>query len=166
MRSERTPCSLLCRYARGAGFIVTIAASGTGCGSNPAITADTANARVLALMECVECNRGERAAVLALGQSARPALQQALSGPDPHRLAVVDSSLRYHLVPAPSPDVIRVQLAAYRSMYARRASNALGVIGGPGVRALLCRARADTSLTALDTASINRAISRLGGTCP
>ena len=165
MRSERTPRSLLFRYARGAGFIVTIGASGTGCGSNPAITADTANARVLALMECVECNRGERAAVLALGQLARPALDSALRGPDVHRLAVVDSSLRFAIPPVPA-HVIQFQLKAYKRMYTRRASDALGIIGGPRALALLCRARTDTSLRASDTASINRAISRLGGTCP
>ena len=152
-------------FSRRVVLICFIAATSSACQPDPVITADTATARVLALMECIECNRGERAAVLALGQLARPALDSALRGPDLHRLAVVDSSLRFAIPPVPAR-VIQFQLTAYKRMYTRRASNALGIIGGPRAIALLCRARTDTSLRASDSASINQALLQQGGTCP
>ena len=162
---EQARSTDLSRFWRRIVLICFIAATGSACRTDAAITADTATARVLALMECIECNRGERVAVLALGQLARPALDSALSGPHAHRLAVVDSSLRFAIPPVPA-HVIQLQLKAYKRMYTRRASNAIGIIGGPRALALLCRARTDTSLRASDSASINQAILQQGGTCP
>ena len=163
--SEQARSTYFSRLLRRVVLICFVAVPGSACGTKPVITADTATARVLALMECIECNRGERAAVLALGQLARPALDSALRSPHAHRLAVVDSSLRFAIPPVPA-HVIQLQLKAYKRMYTRRASNAIGIIGGPRALALLCRARTDTSLRASDSASINQAILQQGGTCP
>ena len=163
--SEQARSAYVLRLLRRVVLICFSAATGSACRTNGRITPDTATARVLALMECIECNRGERAAVLALGQLARPSLDSALGGPHVHRLAVVDSALRFAIPPVPA-HVIQLQLKAYKSMYRRRAANALGIIGGPRALALLCRARTDTSLRASDSASINQAILQQGRPCP
>lgn len=131
----------------------------------------TVDARVLALMECVECYDGERDAVIEMGAAALTSLREALMhGPSPDRLAQLERSLRTLRTPgrgALTEPAIAYQLRSYRNLYTRRAADALGGIGGSAAKAMLC---------AVDSAAappvgagrkfVDSAIARIGGTCP
>ncbi|MEO7521642.1 MAG: hypothetical protein ABIW79_07490 [Gemmatimonas sp.] len=123
--------------------------------------------RVLAFMECEECIQGERARVVQMGDTAVQALREALShGPNPHRVAIVDSSLRQFTKPPPSQAAIAYQLRIFRALYARRSALALGLIGTPAAKAALCEARQFAPLSPAERAAVDSSLAMIGGTCP
>ena len=157
--------TVICRDTARLVCLATMAAVAS-CQSAPPAATDSASARVLALMECQECNQGEQAAVLRLGALAVPALNRALDGPDTHRLGVVERSLREYTRPTPPESAIQYQLGSFRSMYRQRASKALQVIGGADAHAALCRIRLNTTLPSVDRAVVDSALAYVGGVCP
>lgn len=128
--------------------------------------------RIAKLAGCIECATGEQAAVVAMGDTAIPALRRLLiQGPLPAALARRDSVLR-----APYRDslgIMRVtpahivdrRLDDFRTMHRVRASLTLGLIGGDSARRALCDARA-TQVAPDVRRFIDSALVLLSGSCP
>jgi hypothetical protein len=152
-------------------ILLALAASAEGCHHPgaptpaPAIIAH----RVYAFALCLECTGGERADLVALGNSAVPLLRstllngappelkarltQALSNPSPSR-------------PPPSPGTIALQIANVDAMYRVRAADALAAIGGDDARHALCAGKTTLGLRPRIYAKIDTALVRVGGACP
>ncbi len=151
---------LRCAVALGAVMIA-------GCRPWSAPRTPATEQRVLALMECYECVDGELDSVVALGSVVVPQLRTGLvEGPEPSRVARMDSSLRYYTTPQPSDTVIADQIENYRALYRMRSMRALTAIGGPDAIDALCAGRASPRFTPADRLALDSAIQRVGGSCP
>jgi hypothetical protein len=154
------------------GFLIiaaTLAPSGCPKPEPPPI-----DARVWKMTRCIECIDGELPAVVAMGDTAVPALQYLLLyGPPDTVVAHKDSALRapYHsgssgapLVVAPAAFVDR-RIDDFRSSFRIRSSRALSLISSDSAKRALCRGRSmqfrDDVRLAIDSALI-----LAGGTCP
>ena len=126
---------------------------------------NVASRRVLALMECDECMERELSTVTRLGAQALPALRAALLGPDTVRQRILERSLRAYVHPALTDEMIRHQLENVRTMYTRRATQAIVIISPVEARIALCAARGGGSLTPRGRDAVDAALARLGGTC-
>lgn len=94
------------------------------------------DARVKRMLGCIECMAGEQAAVVAMGDSAIPALRAIVLG---------DSSIA--------------------AIPRARASLALGLIGGDTARHVLCEGKA-MALAPREHRFIDSALVLAGGSCP
>lgn len=155
-------------------LLLTLAASAAGCHlfQAGAPTPDPAmiTARVYAFMLCQECSGGERADVLALGNSAVPLLRSTLlTGPPPDHIARLTQALSTPASPARpplSPGTIALQIANVDAMYRVRAADALAAIGSNDARHALCAGKTTPALRPRVYAKIDTALARVGGGCP
>lgn len=143
-----------------------VASIAAACTSVSTVIALPIDGRVLAFMECEECIQRERDKVVQMGDTAVPALRQALlHGPSDSRLSLMDSSLRRFTTLAPSQSAVQYQLRIYRSMYTTRSALALGLIGGAAARAALCEAKKSALLSRLESAVVDSSLVKVGGAC-
>lgn len=131
-------------------------------------------APVYAWVLCQECDRGERARVVALGDTAVPLLRTLLlDGPPAERKQQMEEYLRPLATPRQgqrpaSPATIARVLSSYDALYRVRAASALSGIGGPKSLRALCDAREGAKSAPSVRQAIDTALARIkgGGTCP
>jgi HEAT repeat protein len=128
---------------------------------------------VYAWVLCEECDRGERARVVALGDTAVPLLRTLLlDGAPADRMRRMQDYLaplgtqRPGRRPA-SPAVIAGVLSNYDLLYRFKAASALSAIGGGNALRALCEARGRSTDSVLNQA-VDTALGRRpgGGSCP
>lgn len=129
---------------------------------------------VYAWILCEECDRGERARVVALGDTAVPLLRTLLLDGAP---ADRKQRMQEYLAPLRNPGqgrrpanpaILASVLSNYDMLYRIKAASALSAIGGANALRALCDARGrrtpnPTVKRAIDTAL---ALRQGGGTCP
>lgn len=126
---------------------------------------------VLRLMECIECSAGELTAVIALGDTAVPALRAfLLNGPPPEsvdrmRRRLVELVGGATVSPAVGGTAVAVvdrQLGEYVGLYRSRAALGLGGVATASARAALCAGQAAGRGDVVDSALV-----QVGGApCP
>jgi len=138
------------------------------CPDEPQVVAGS----VLRWMQCQECIDGERAAVVAMGDSAVPDLRRLLiDGPPADFVDRVRAEARTPLqrptgVQVPPQTFVERVVEDFRSSYRVRASSALGLIGGPAAIAALCAGRAQSFGRREVRAAIDSALVLVSGSCP
>lgn len=131
-------------------------------------------APVYAWILCEECDRGERARVVALGDTAVPLLRTLLrDGAPADRKQRMQEYLAPLRNPGPgrrpaSPAIVAGVLSNYDMLYRVKAASALSDIGGANALRALCDARGQSASNptveqAIDTALVRR---QGGGKCP
>lgn len=150
-------------------LLTATAIAATCKGGEPSI-----DERIWRMVRCIECMEGEQAAVVAMGQSAIPALRYfLLNGPPDTTVARKDSALRAPLRP-PSPTLGPVVPAApyvqrrvddFVATFRIRSSYALGLIGTDSARRVLCQGK--TMQFRPDVVrAIDSSLAILQGSCP
>jgi hypothetical protein len=130
--------------------------------------------RIWLMARCIECISHEQANVVAMGDSAIPALRYLLlHGPPDTTLARQDSALSAPY-PAPPPiagtitppdHLVDLRLADFVAIYRMRSSLALGLIGTDSAKRTLCAAR-DSHFRADVQRVIDSSLVLLSGQCP
>jgi len=151
----------------------TLAAIAAGCAvirGSPQPDPAVITHRVYTFMLCQECIGGERADVVALGNSAVPLLRSTLlAGPPPDQSARMTQTLSTPARPlhsAPSQATIDLQIADFDAMYRVRAVDGLAAIGGDDARHALCAGKTTPALRQRIYSKIDTALARIGGACP
>lgn len=122
--------------------------------------------RVFALLECIDCLRGEHAIVLRMGDTAVPSLRLALlRGPDPERLRVMRYNLRVSRLEARSHGFAERQELSYRASYLRRATEALLANNSDSARSVLCTSLRMTSPSPADRQYVESVLKRARVAC-
>ena len=129
--------------------------------------------RVYAWILCEECDRGERARVVALGDAVVPLLESLLrNGPSAERTQQMKSYLAPLARAGPgrgpvSPTVLASILSDYELLYRVKAASALSGIGGAKALHALCDARGQSAPNPAVKRAIDTALARRqgGGTC-
>lgn len=137
-----------------------------------AVGRQQSDAAIFAWMQCHDCLNGERARVVALGDTAVPRLRHLLlDGPPPEHVAAVESQLDRLArdLPVPgvlTPEVRAAQLEGFRELYRLRAASALAGIGSADAQSALCAPRLAPPPGPLRDA-VDSALARIGrGPCP
>jgi len=129
---------------------------------------------VYAWILCEECDRGERARVVALGDTAVPLLRTLLLDGAP---ADRKQRMQEYLAPLgtprqgrrpASPTVIAGVLSNYDLLYRVKAASALSAIGGGNALRALCDARGRSTTDSTVRQAVDTALARRpgGGPCP
>jgi hypothetical protein len=145
-----------------------------GCqDSGPQLVSDL---RILRMMQCQECQAGERRAVIAMRDTAVAELRQLLlNGPPLAFVSRLDSVLRapigLPISPGDTPHVassatVKLLLEDYHTMYQVRASYALGGIGTDSAKQALCAGKAQPFQRREVREAIDSSLGLAGGTCP
>lgn len=136
---------------------------------NPATVAS-----VYAWILCEECDRGERARVVALGDTAVPMLRTLLIDGAP---AERKQRMQEYVAPLgtpgqgrrpASPVILASVLSNYDMLYRVKAASALSAIGGRNALRALCDARGKSASNSVVERAIDTALARRpgGGQCP
>ena len=131
-------------------------------------------APVYAWILCEECDRGERARVVALGDTAVPLLRTLLVDGAP---ADRKQRMQEYLAPLrnpgqgrrpASPVILASVLSNYDLLYRVKAASALSAIGGANALRALCDARGRSASNPPVRRAIDTALARRpgGGRCP
>lgn len=129
---------------------------------------------VYAWILCEECDRGERARVVALGNTAVPLLRTLLlEGAPADRRQRMQAYLAPLRAPGQgrrpaSPVVIASVLSNYDLLYRVKAASALSAISGTNALRALCEARGRSTPNVTVKGAIDAALARKqgGGKCP
>jgi hypothetical protein len=125
--------------------LVAVAASLSSC-QDPEPVIDP---RIWLMVRCIECTNREQANVVAMGESAIPALRYLLlHGPPDTTVARQDSALSApYTAPPPNPgpitppaQLVELRIADFIAIYRIRSSLALGLIGTDSAKRALCAA--------------------------
>ena len=131
-------------------------------------------APVYAWILCEECDHGERARVVALGDTAVPLLRTLLiDGAPPDRKQRMQEYLAPLRNPGQgrrpaSPVILASVLSNYDMLYRVKAASALSAIGGANAQRALCDARGRSASPPTVRRAIDTALARRpgGGRCP
>ena len=132
------------------------------------------DSRIWRMGRCIECINREQANVVAMGDSAIPALRYLLlHGPPDTTIARQDSALSAPY-PAPPPNpgtltppdsLVDRRIEDFVAIYRMRSSLALGLIGTNSARQILCAAK-DSQYRADVQRFIDSSLVLLNGQCP
>ncbi len=130
--------------------------------------------RIWLMARCIECTSREQANVVAMGDSAIPALRYLLlHGPPDTTVARQDSALS---APYPGPPpiggtitppdtLVDLRIEDFVAIYRMRSSLALGLIGTDSARRTLCAGKA-MQFRADVNGFIDSSLALLSGSCP
>ena len=147
-----------------------------GCPGPSASQQLVSDPRILRMMQCQECQAGERRAVVAMRDTAVAELRQLLlHGPPAAFVNRLDSVLSAPVgvptspvdtVHVASPTTVKLLLDDYISMYRVRASYTLGGIGTDSAKAALCAGKAQNFQRREVRQAIDSSLVLAGGSCP
>lgn len=130
--------------------------------------------RIWLMARCIECIDREQANVVAMGDSAIPALRfLLLHGPPDTTVARQDSALRapYPATPpdvgmiTPADHIVDLRVADFIAIFRMRSSLALGLIGTDSARRVLCEGNA-MQLRQDEKRFVDSSLKLLNWSCP